>query len=110
MATTLAAAAVFADSRTRVHGVGIIREHESDRIAATVSELGRCGITVEADDDGFTVHPGSPHGATIETYGDHRIAMSFALLGLKVPGIRIAHPEVVDKTFPAFFETLDRLR
>lgn len=110
VAQTLAVVAVFADHPTRVRGIGFVRGHETDRLAAVVTELRRCGIKAEEHDDGFTVRPGAPHGAAVETYGDHRMAMSFALLGLKVPGIAIKNPSCVNKTFPAFFSVLDSLR
>ncbi len=110
VALTLAAVAVFADGPTRVRGVGFIRDHETDRIAAVVAELGRSGIEAHEEPDGFVVHPGVPRPAVIETYDDHRVAMSFALLGLRAPGIEIADPGVVAKTFPHYFEVLDSLR
>ena len=110
MAQTLAAVAVFAEGPTRVRGVGFIRGHETDRIAAVVRELRRCGIDAEEHDDGFTVVPGSPAPVCIETYHDHRMAMSFALLGLRVPGIAIADPGCVAKTFPGFWDALEGLR
>ncbi|MGI8759659.1 MAG: 3-phosphoshikimate 1-carboxyvinyltransferase [Acidimicrobiales bacterium] len=108
-AQTLAAVAVFASSPTRVRGIGFIRRKETDRIAAVVSELGRCGIEATEHDDGFVVHPGTVRPARVETYGDHRMAMSFALLGLRAAGIEILDPECVAKTFPGFFAALDRL-
>ena len=110
MAQTLAAVAVFADAPTRVTGVALIRGHETDRIAAVVAELGRAGIRADEHRDGFTVHPGHPRPTRIETYDDHRMAMSFALLGLRVPGIEIADPACVAKTFPGFWDVLDELR
>ena len=110
MAQTAAAVAVFADSPTTVRGVGFIRGHETDRIAAVVTELQRCGVDAVATDDGFVVHPGPPSAAVIQTYDDHRMAMAFALLGLRTPGIAIANPGCVAKTFPRFFEVLDSLR
>jgi 3-phosphoshikimate 1-carboxyvinyltransferase len=110
MAQTLAAVAVFADGPTTVRGVGFIRHHETDRIAAVVAELRRCGIRAEETEDGFVVQPGAPAPATIETYDDHRMAMSFALLGLRTPGIRIADPGCVAKTFPGYWDALDQLR
>jgi 3-phosphoshikimate 1-carboxyvinyltransferase len=110
MAQTVAAVAVFADAPTRVRGVALIRGHETDRIAAVVRELRRCGLTAEEHDDGFTVHPGTPRPARVETYDDHRMAMSFALLGLRVPGIEIADPGCVAKTFPGYWDALDTLR
>ena len=109
-AQTLAAVAVFASSPTRVRGIGFIRRKETDRIAAVVRELRRCGIEAEERDDGFVVHPGQPKPARIRTYDDHRMAMSFTLVGLRAPGIEIVEPECVTKTFPGFFAVVDSLR
>jgi 3-phosphoshikimate 1-carboxyvinyltransferase len=105
-AQTLAAVAVFADSPTRVRGVGFIRAKETDRVGNVVRELRRCGIRADEEADGFVVHPGNPQPAQIETYDDHRMAMSFALLGLRAPGIEILDPDCVAKTFPGFWNTL----
>jgi 3-phosphoshikimate 1-carboxyvinyltransferase len=110
MVPTLAAVAVFADSPTTIRGVGFIRSKESDRIAAVVTELRRCGIDATETDDGLVINPGTPRPARIETYDDHRIAMAFALIGLRVPGIEIVDPDCVAKTFPGYFEALERLR
>jgi 3-phosphoshikimate 1-carboxyvinyltransferase len=109
-APTLAVVAPFASSPTEATGIGFIRAKESDRVAAVVTELHRCGIDAQEEPDGFVVNPGTPHGATIETYGDHRIAMSFALLGLVTPGIAITDPHCVAKTFPDYWTRLDGLR
>ena len=109
-AQTLAAVAVFADSPTRVRGIGFIRRKETDRIHAVVTELRRCGIEAHEEDDGFVIHPGRPTPTVVATYDDHRMAMSFALLGLVAPGIAIADPGCVAKTFPDYFEVLDALR
>ena len=109
-AQTLAAVAVFAEGPTRVRGIGFIRRKETDRIAAVVTELRRCGIEAHEEEDGFVVHPGRPTPAVVHTYDDHRMAMSFALLGLMVPGIEIADPDCVAKTFPTYFQVLDTLR
>jgi 3-phosphoshikimate 1-carboxyvinyltransferase len=111
-APTLAVVAACASTPSRFTGIGFIRRKETDRIAAVVAELRRCGIDAEEELDGFTVRPrpGGAHGATVETYEDHRMAMSFAVLGLRVPGIVISDPGCVAKTFPRFFEVLDRLR
>ncbi len=109
-AQTLAAVAVFADSPTTLTGIGFIRRKETDRIADTVRELERCGLRATEQADGFTVHPGTPRPATIETYHDHRMAMSFALLGLRADGIDIADPTCVAKTYPEFFVDLEQLR
>ncbi|HEX7167260.1 MAG TPA: 3-phosphoshikimate 1-carboxyvinyltransferase [Acidimicrobiales bacterium] len=109
-ALTAAAIAPFADSPTRIRGVGFIRGHESDRIAAATTELRRLGVTVDEHDDGWTIHPSAPTGGLVETYDDHRMAMAFALVGLRVPGVEIADASCVGKTFPGFWETLSRLR
>jgi 3-phosphoshikimate 1-carboxyvinyltransferase len=109
-APTLAVVAPFAATPTEVTGIGFIRSKESDRIAAVVTELQRCGIVAVEQPDGFVVQPGAPHGAMVETYGDHRMAMSFALLGLVTPGIEILDPDCVAKTFPGYWARLDGLR
>jgi 3-phosphoshikimate 1-carboxyvinyltransferase len=109
-AQTLAAVAVVASSPTRVRGIGFIRRKETDRIGAVVTELRRLGVEAHEHDDGFAVVPGRPQPGVVETYDDHRMAMSFALLGLVAPGIAIADPGCVAKTFPTYFEVLDQLR
>jgi 3-phosphoshikimate 1-carboxyvinyltransferase len=111
-APTLAVVAACATTPTRVTGIGFIRRKETDRIAAVVAELRRCGVEAEEELDGFVVRPGpgGPTGAVVQTYDDHRMAMSFAVLGLRVPGITIDDPECVAKTFPSFFDVLDGLR
>jgi 3-phosphoshikimate 1-carboxyvinyltransferase len=111
-APTLAVVAACASTPTRVTGIGFIRAKESDRIAAIVTELRRCGVDAEEEPDGFVVRPGGdgPRRATVETYDDHRMAMSFAVLGLRVPGIELTDPGCVAKTFPTFFEVLESLR
>jgi 3-phosphoshikimate 1-carboxyvinyltransferase len=109
-AQTLAAVAAIADGPTRVTGIGFIRRKETDRIAAVVTELRRAGVGATEEDDGFVVVPGPIHPATIETYDDHRMAMSFTLLGLRAPGIAIADPGCVAKTFPDFFDVIETLR
>jgi 3-phosphoshikimate 1-carboxyvinyltransferase len=108
-AQTLAAVAVFADSPTRVRGIGFIRGKETDRVAAVVTELRRAGIDAVEDEDGFTVHPGRPRATRFATYQDHRMAMSLSLLGLRVPGIEITDPGCVAKTYPGFFDDLAKL-
>ncbi len=106
---TLAVVAAFAQGATTISGVGHLREKESDRIAAVAAELGRMGIRVETGTDWIRIHGGRPHGATIETYDDHRIAMSFAVAGLRVPGVVIRRPEVVAKSFPDFWRVFEQL-
>jgi 3-phosphoshikimate 1-carboxyvinyltransferase len=107
---TAAAIAPFASGPTRIRGIAHTRRQESDRVAAVATELGRIGVRVVERDDALEIEPASPHGAEIETYADHRIAMSFALVGLRVPGIRIRDPECVAKTFPGYFAAIERLR
>lgn len=108
-AQTLSAVAVFADSPTTIRSVGHMRHKETDRITAVVTELRRAGIRAEEFDDGLTIYPGAPQPADIHTYDDHRMAMSFALLGLRAPGIRILDPECTSKTYPDYFVDLERL-
>ena len=110
MVPTLAAVAVFADAPTTITGVAFIRGKESDRIGDLARELRRCGIAVNERDDGLTINPGQPRPARLRTYDDHRLAMAFALIGLRAPGIEIEDPECVAKTFPGYFDALDRLR
>lgn len=110
---TLAICAVFGNQSLRIVDAAKMRLQETDRIKAMVTELERVGAEVKEHDDGFTVWPAKPgqlHGADIETYNDHRMAMCFSVLGLKVPGIRIKNPQCVSKTFPNFFEKLEQLR
>ena len=110
-APTLAVVAAFAESPSRVSGIGFIREKESDRVAGPVTELRRAGVDAEEFDDGFIVRPaGLPGPTTFETYDDHRMAMAFALVGLRVDGVQIAGPGCVNKTFPTFFDALEQLR
>jgi 3-phosphoshikimate 1-carboxyvinyltransferase len=107
---TLAAVACFADGPTTIRNVAHIRHKETDRLAALATELRRIGAGVEEFADGLTITPRPLHGAEIETYNDHRMAMSMALIGLKVPGIVIKNPGCVAKTYPGFFTDLDKLR
>ncbi len=109
-AQTLAAVAVFAEGPTRITGIGFIRAKETDRIEAVATELSRLGIDAREERDGLLIHPGRPSPGVVATYDDHRMAMSFALLGLVVPGIAIADPGCVAKTFPSYFEVLEQLR
>jgi 3-phosphoshikimate 1-carboxyvinyltransferase len=109
-AQTMAAVAVHAEGPTRIRGIGFIRSKETDRIAAVVAELRRCGVRAIEHEDGFEIFPGSVRPTRIETYDDHRMAMSFSLLGLRSSGIEIADPGCVSKTFPGFFGVLESLR
>jgi len=111
MAQTLAVVALFASGSTTIHNVANLRIKETDRIAALESELTKLGAQVEVLDDGLRINPPSQlKPASIETYDDHRMAMSFALAALKCPGIKIQDPECVSKTFPDYFQTIESLR
>jgi 3-phosphoshikimate 1-carboxyvinyltransferase len=103
---TLAVVALFAEGPTTIRRVGHIRHKETDRIAALAAELRKLGAQVAEREDGLTVVPGELHAAEIDTYNDHRMAMSFALAGLRIPGVRINNPRCVDKTYPAYFDDL----
>jgi 3-phosphoshikimate 1-carboxyvinyltransferase len=107
---TLAAVACFAQGPTTIRNVAHIRHKETDRLHALAVELDRVGIGVDEMADGLRIRPGSLRGAALETYNDHRMAMSMALLGLVVPGIVIRNPGCVAKTYPDFFKDLERLR
>jgi 3-phosphoshikimate 1-carboxyvinyltransferase len=107
---TLAAVACFAEGPTTIRNVAHIRHKETDRLRALATELDRVGAGVEELADGLRITPRPLHGAAVETYNDHRMAMSLALLGLRVPGIVIRNPGCVAKTYPGFFAELDRLR
>ncbi len=86
--------------------LGRLRVQECERVVALRTELTKCGAKVVEEGDTLTVYPSDLHGAEIETYNDHRMAMCFAILGLKVPGIKIKNPACVKKTFPNFFQKL----
>jgi 3-phosphoshikimate 1-carboxyvinyltransferase len=86
--------------------LGRLRVQETERVVALRTELTKCGAKVIEEGDTLTVYPSQLHGAEIETYNDHRMAMCFAILGLKVPGIKIKNPACVKKTFPNFFQKL----
>ena len=107
---TLAAVACFAEGPTTIRNVAHIRHKETDRLAALATELRRVGAEVDEFADGLTITPRPLHGAEIETYNDHRMAMSMALIGLRVPGIVIKNPGCVAKTYPGFFDDLEKLR
>jgi len=108
-AMTLAVVALFADSPTRIGGIANVRVKESDRIAAMTTEARKLGAEVEELPDGMIIRPRPLHGAVIETYNDHRLAMSFAVVGLRQPGVVIADPGCVAKTYPRFFDELARV-
>jgi len=94
------------DYPTEFKDLGRLRSQECERVVALRTELTKCGAKVVEEGDTLTVYPSRLHGAEIETCNDHRMAMCFAILGLKVPGIKIKNPACVKKTFPNFFQKL----
>jgi 3-phosphoshikimate 1-carboxyvinyltransferase len=109
VAQTLAVLAAFADGTTRIRNVAQLAHKESDRLRDTAAELARLGVRAEATADSLAIEGGQAHGALVETHEDHRMAMSFAVAGLAVAGVRIAQPDVVGKSFPQFWDTLRAL-
>ena len=99
---TLAALAALADSASRFRGIAHLRGHETDRLAALVAEINGLGGDVEETDDGLIIRPRALHGGTFRTYGDHRMATTGALLGLRVPGIDVEDIATTGKTIPDF--------
>ena len=106
---TLAIVAAFAQGTTRITNIASLRVKECDRIAAVTTELRKMGITVEEFPDAMYITGGTSHGAVIDTYDDHRIAMTFAIAGLRTEGVVIKDPGCVAKSFPTFWQTLDSL-
>jgi 3-phosphoshikimate 1-carboxyvinyltransferase len=107
---TLAVIAPFVDGKVSIRNIEHTRWQETDRIHATVTELRKLGVHVVEHKDGVEISPSRITPAAIDTYNDHRIAMSFSLIGLKVPGIRIKNPSCVNKTFPTYFDVLQTLK
>jgi 3-phosphoshikimate 1-carboxyvinyltransferase len=105
-ALALAVVALFADGPTEIANVPNLRIKETDRLAALERELAKLGARTSTGADWLRIEPGPPRGAEIDTYDDHRMAMSFALAGLRIPGVAIRDPGCVSKTWPAFFEAL----
>ena len=103
---TVIALSPFFETSSKFTDLGRLRVQECERVVALRTELTKCGAKVEEKSDTLTVWPSQIHGAEIETYNDHRMAMCFAILGLKVPGIKIKNPACVKKTFPNFFQKL----
>jgi 3-phosphoshikimate 1-carboxyvinyltransferase len=103
---TVTVIAPFGDGAVRLTELGRLRVQETERVVALRTELTKCGAQVIEKDDTLEVFPSKLHGAEIETYNDHRMAMCFAILGLKVSGIKIKNPSCVKKTFPNFFQKL----
>jgi 3-phosphoshikimate 1-carboxyvinyltransferase len=107
---TLAVVALFAEGETTIRNVAHIRHKETDRIAAVATELRKLGAKVAEREDGLTICPTNQQAAIIDTYNDHRMAMSFSLAGLKIPGVRINNPSCVEKTYPRFFADFATMR
>ena len=110
MAPSLAAVALFADGPSRLYGASHLRLKESDRIGDLARELRKLGADIEERPDGLVVRPRPLSGALLDPVRDHRLAMAFAAIGLRVPGVRIAGPGCVNKSCPGFFRALDTLR
>jgi 3-phosphoshikimate 1-carboxyvinyltransferase len=110
-AQTLAVVALFAQGETTIRGLHTLRVKETDRIAALANELTKLGAAVDVRSDDLIVRPPKQiRPAAIDTYDDHRMAMSFAVAGIRAPGVTIKDPECVNKTYPNYFEDLGRLR
>ena len=103
---TLAVVALFADSATRIKGVGFIRSKESDRIGDLANELRKLGAKITETSDGMVIDPVPLHAADLETHQDHRLAMAFALIQREIDGVVVRNPEVVSKSWPNYFEVL----
>jgi 3-phosphoshikimate 1-carboxyvinyltransferase len=104
-----AVTALFARGTSRIRNVAHLRIKESDRLAALEAELRKLGATVQTDESSLTITPGALRAGDIATYDDHRMAMAFALVGLRVPGMRILDPDCVSKSWPGYFTALDML-
>jgi 3-phosphoshikimate 1-carboxyvinyltransferase len=109
LAPTFAALAALADSPSRLRGIGHLRGHETDRLAALAAEITRLGGQAEETRDGLVITPRPLHGAVFRTYADHRMATSGALLGLRVPGVRVEDVETTAKTLPGFAGRWERM-
>ena len=109
MVPTLSVLAAIRPGRTIIKNVSHLRKKESNRLEALVTELRKTGVRAEERVDGLVIDGNRPHGAEIETYNDHRIAMSFAILGLRTPDTRIKDKNCVNKSFPGFWEELEKL-
>jgi 3-phosphoshikimate 1-carboxyvinyltransferase len=110
MVTTIAVLAALAAGTSVLRDVGVARLHETDRLDALATELGKVGVKVEAQPDVLVIHGGTAHGpARLDTYDDHRLAMAFAALGTRIDGIEIGDPGCVAKTYPEFWQDAARL-
>lgn len=105
----LAVTAAFARDPSRIRNVGHLRIKESDRLAGLETELRKLGCGARVEDESLVIEPTPLHGAAVDTYDDHRMAMAFALAGLRVPGVQIRDPACVAKSWPSYFDALGRL-
>lgn len=110
IAPTLAVVSAFAKGKTEIKGIQNLKFKEANRRKALVNEMRKIGVKVETQKNKMIIKPNILKPAIIETYNDHRMAMSFAIAGLKIPGIKIKNPLCVNKSFPDFFKTLEMLR
>jgi 3-phosphoshikimate 1-carboxyvinyltransferase len=108
-ALAYAVVALFADGPTLIKNVWNLRIKETDRLSALEAELRRLGARAKSDEDSLYIQPGPLHGAEIQTYDDHRMAMAFSLAGLRVPGVVISDPGCVSKTWPKYFDVFTQL-
>ena len=107
---TLAVLAAFANGVSKISGISTLQIKETDRVFALRQELKKMGIKTTATEDVLTIHGGNPKAAVIDTYGDHRMAMSFAVAQIRLPQLRVKNPEVVSKTFPDFWRQFNKLK
>jgi 3-phosphoshikimate 1-carboxyvinyltransferase len=106
---TVAAVCLFASGPSRILNVGHLRFKESNRLEGLADELRTLGADIAIEGDGMLIVPAVLQGAQLDPHDDHRLAMSFALVGLKVPGVRVSNPECVVKSFPGFWKEFDAL-
>lgn len=106
-AMALAIACLFAGGASRITGLSTLRHKESDRLAALRGEMEKLGARVTIEGDTLQIDPGDLRAAVIDPHGDHRVAMSLALVGIRVEGVTVEHPEVVNKTWPEYWEVMD---
>jgi 3-phosphoshikimate 1-carboxyvinyltransferase len=105
----LVAVALFATGTTRIRNVAHLRFKESDRLGTLAEQLRMLGAEITVLDDGLDIHPGPLHGAQLDPHEDHRLAMMFGLIGLRVPGVVVEDPDCVRKSYPRFWDELARL-
>ncbi len=105
----LAVVAAFSEGPTTIYNIAHLRYKETNRLTAIARELTKLGARVEVADDTMAIHPKQLHGTEIETYNDHRIAMAFAIAGLRINGVTLKNPGCVKKSFPDFWKEFQKL-